>query len=99
VLAVEIHQCGTNNPGLSFDLELLGTQSTTPPKLTATLAGAGFRLTWPAWGLDFTLYSASNLTPPVAWSPVANAMSLSSGLNTISVDAMGESRFFRLQRQ
>jgi hypothetical protein len=83
---------------LYFAVKGLPFPSATPPKLTATLAGTGLSLTWPASGLDFTLYSASNLTPPVGWFAVTNAMCLSNSLNTIRVDATGRCAFFRLQQ-
>ncbi|MGH8247898.1 MAG: hypothetical protein ACREUU_15870, partial [Gammaproteobacteria bacterium] len=59
--------------------------------------GGLITLVWPATSQSYTLHSATNLTPPVAWAPVPGA-SMSDGVWRLAIapDADG-SRFYRLQ--
>lgn len=53
---------------------------------------------WPSCVSPFTLYSTSNLTPPIAWSPVTNAIINQNMTQTVSWQARGAAnrQFFRL---
>jgi hypothetical protein len=98
VLAVEIHQNSPVSQDISFDLELAPAGTRTLPRLTASRNGGRLRLVWPLWAADFRLYSVTNLTPPVAWSEVADRIQ-SQGPQwraDISISD-GDSRFFRLE--
>ena len=69
-----------------------------PPSL-AILPEAAGQLTfkWPLWATNFTLYSATNLAPPVLWAPVTNASTAAGNDVVVTVPmASGGTRFFRL---
>lgn len=54
-------------------------------------------LSWPIWGSNATLYAATNLLPPVHWSPVTNAVLSQGGTNTVTVPIDEGRRFFQLR--
>jgi hypothetical protein len=68
------------------------------PTLGVRLGGGSLTVTWPGWATDWQLRSATNLTPPVVWSPVTNAVQNDGTAFsvTLSTDA-NASRFYRLQ--
>ena len=54
-------------------------------------------LGWPAWAAAYTLYSTTNLAPPVLWSPATNAaLSTNGAAITATLSATNNTRFFRL---
>jgi hypothetical protein len=60
-------------------------------------AGAGaLGLNWPGWADDWVLYSATNLTPPVVWTPVTNAVGSNGGQFNVSVPLAAPAQYFRL---
>lgn len=63
--------------------------------------GAGaLVLTWPASSVGFALSTATNLIPPVVWSPVTNAPALVNNQWQISLPPEGSAGlFYRLQAQ
>jgi hypothetical protein len=54
-------------------------------------------INWPGWASNWMLYSATNLTPPVAWTSVTNAVSSSNGFFNVSMPFGPDARFFRLE--
>jgi uncharacterized repeat protein (TIGR03803 family) len=60
-----------------------------PPRLAIALAGPYVILTWSSNFVGFNLQSATNLTPPVAWGPVA-------GQYTVPDPIVGKQKFYRL---
>jgi hypothetical protein len=48
---------------------------TTPPRpvFSASLSATNILLAWPNWASNFTLYSTTNLAPPIAWIPVSTS--------------------------
>jgi hypothetical protein len=71
-----------------------------PPTLGIAPASSGeSALSWPAWAAHFTLYSATNLSPPVTWSPVTNVVSSQGDMNTVTTPLDPGSRFFQLRMQ
>jgi hypothetical protein len=98
VVAVEIHQNLPTSQDISFALELAPTGVRTLPWLATSRDGGLLRLTWPLWAADFRLYSVTNLTPPVAWSEVANLIqSQGPQWRTDIPISNGDARFFRLE--
>ncbi len=99
VLAVEIHQDRTNSSDLSFNFELTGTALMSTNAALALAQDAGsLLLSWPADAGLFSLYSTTNLTPPVMWTPVVGTRVLSNGVWSLSLgNATNGQRFFRLQ--
>lgn len=70
------------------------------PDLAINTAGGNTSLVWPASGVGFALYTATNLTPPVSWTLCTNQPVLANNEWQISMSP-GEdtSRFYRLQSQ
>jgi hypothetical protein len=70
------------------------------PGISVSFGGAGLvNLTWPQWASPLTLYSTTNLAPPVSWSPVGGAVVSSNGWLNLSVRLTNGSYFYRLQWQ
>jgi putative alpha-1,2-mannosidase len=69
------------------------------PSLDTTLSAGGHQiaLSWPGWATNYTLYSATNLLGPTAWSPVTNAPQASNGTLYLNLPATnGQQQYFRL---
>jgi len=72
-----------------------------PPPLTIIADGANVVLTWPAADTGFTttgysVESATNLVPPVAWQTNSTAPIVIGGQNVIISPISGSQMFFRL---
>ena len=80
-------------------MELTGTVVLVqPPELQATLAGSTLILTAPDAASYFTLHSATNLTPPVLWTPATNTVVLTNNQWRVTLPAATNGhRFYRLQ--
>lgn len=99
LVAVEVHQNGTNSSDLGFDFALAGNISPAPPALNLSRADALFTFTWPDWAGGLALHATTNLAPPVIWSPVTNASVLTNNQFRLTLTApTNGTRFFRLQR-
>ena len=83
--------CGTgpNAPVVSLFLSL--------PTLGAVMSASALTLVWPDWASDWVLCSAASLTPPVAWSPVTNAISSTNGGLFVTLFPGPGAEFFHLQ--
>ncbi len=92
VLAAEVHQILPDSSDLGFAAALNGLLAfPQAPTLHATLAG-------PADATWFTLHSATNLTPPVVWTPDPSTAVLTNNQWRVMVPiATNGSRFYRLQ--
>jgi hypothetical protein len=67
-----------------------------PPALGVAAANKnGIIFTWAAIA-GFNLYSATNLSPPIAWSLVTNSPAIADGTNTLTLSATGAASFFQL---
>ena len=99
VLAVEIHQDRTNSSDLSFNFELTGTAlMSTNAVLTLAQDAGSLLLSWPADAGLFSLYSATNLTPPATWSRLTNEPSLLGQQWQMALPpTTNAQRFYRLQ--
>ena len=99
VLAAEVHQVLPDSSDLGFDAALSGLLAfPAAPALQATLAGSSLILTAPADAVWFTLSSATNLTPPVVWTPDAATAVLTNNLWRVTLPAATNGqRFYRLQ--
>jgi hypothetical protein len=53
-------------------------------------------LGWPSWANDWGLFAATNLTPPVVWAVVTNAVGTNNGQFIVSLPMNSTARFFRL---
>jgi hypothetical protein len=69
------------------------------PLLSLNPGGANLSLTWPATGVGFTLYTATNLAPPVNWAAATNQPLFTNSQWQITLPAAASgSRFYRLQQ-
>lgn len=87
-----IGNCGTGATSAAISVALL------PPTLGFAVTGTSgtFTVSWPTWGSNWTLWSATNLTPPVTWSAVTNSAASSNGQLTITVPIKSGGAYFRL---
>ncbi len=69
-----------------------------PPALNITQTSGQTVIAWPYNAVGFTLESSSNLST-TNWTPVTNAVEISSGQNTITNPAATGTRFYRLHFQ
>lgn len=70
----------------------------TLPELNITSVPSGVSLSWPLRSVPFALYRATNLVPPVNWSPVTNRPASSNGTCTVVLPANSTwAGFYRLQ--
>jgi hypothetical protein len=99
LLAVEVHQSSATSSDLSFDLELLGTPDVAYlPALSVSASGGSLAISWPADAGSFTLLTATNLTPPVAWTAAADPVVLSNNLWRVPLSNISnQTRFFQLR--
>jgi hypothetical protein len=73
------------------------TASYVRPLLSLQESGSSLVLSWPGWAGTMSLYSATNLSPPVDWTIMTNAPTASNSVLTLSVPSADGNRFFRLQ--
>jgi len=72
----------------------------TPPLTISAESGGGIFLSWPLSAVGFALVTATNLTRPVDWVPVTNALVSSNNQWQISLSPSNETaRFYSLQFQ
>ena len=73
--------------------------ATNRPSLTITRSGANVLVAWPlSADPGYALQSATNLVPPVTWSPVPNAVTISINQNIVSLPGSADAMYFRLQK-
>ena len=54
-------------------------------------------LSWPAWATNYNVYTATNLSTPIAWQPVTNAPMSNSGMFYLNLPITNTGqRFYRL---
>jgi cytochrome c peroxidase len=85
---------------LSFLLELDGTEPAAPfpsPRLEVSQAGNSILLRWPGFATTFSLRSTTDLTPPIAWTPVTNAVQNTGGVFSVLLPLDQARRFFLLR--
>jgi hypothetical protein len=67
-----------------------------PPALSIGLGG-GTLLSWPGSGVGFGLYTATNLAPPVVWTPATNQPVLTNDQWQITLPVGKSTVFFRIE--
>ncbi len=87
-----VSNCGTGNTSPVVSVAL------PRPVLGGGLDAAGgtFKINWPAWGTNWTLWCATNLLPPITWVPITNSIVSSNGQLNVTLPIGTGSRFFRL---
>ena len=71
------------------------TASFEQPVITATVAGSELNLAWPQWAGAMQLYSATNLSSPVAWTLVTNTAVTSNNELNVTVPMTNTVQFFQ----
>jgi hypothetical protein len=66
------------------------------PALAMNVNAGALTLNWPGWAADWNLFAATNLTPPVVWLPVTNAVGSNDGAFSVTLPLGSAARFFRL---
>jgi hypothetical protein len=51
---------------------------------------------WPGWASDWLLYSTTNLTPPIFWFPITNAVGSNNAQFNVTLPMGSGNQFFRL---
>ncbi|MGA9452810.1 MAG: S8 family serine peptidase [Verrucomicrobiia bacterium] len=64
--------------------------------LTVGLANSNAVISWPAEPTSFQLQSATSLNPPVSWTSITNAVTITNNQNVVSLPVGSGNRFFRL---
>ena len=99
ILAIEVHQNALTSSDLAMNFELTGNVAIPAlPALSLNSQPSALTLTWPADASYFTVHSATNLTPPIIWTPLTNAPVLLGNEWRVTLPAATNGqRFFRLQ--
>lgn len=66
------------------------------PALVESFSGNSMSIQWPVWANNWQLYYATNLTPPVAWSPVTTGIYTNGSQMSVTISATNTACFFRL---
>jgi hypothetical protein len=66
------------------------------PSLSVNVSANALALNWPGWANDWILYAATNLTPPVVWTAVTNAVGTNNGQFNVGLPLNSAASFFRL---
>jgi uncharacterized repeat protein (TIGR03803 family) len=82
---------GTNGFGTIFSLPI-------GPQLGSIRSGTNLVFTWATNQPVFNLQNTTNLTPPVTWTNVSNAVLIVNGQNTVTNSSTGPSKYYRLAR-
>ncbi|MEI7729440.1 MAG: Ig-like domain-containing protein [Verrucomicrobiota bacterium] len=99
-LAAVVHQSAVNSSDLFFNLQLSGQQLQPPPKVTLGGGTNGFNFSWPDWAAGLSLWSATNLAPPVNWTLLTNGIIVSNGQTILNLPPeTRRTRYFRLISQ
>ena len=77
-------------------VEIVRAPVITPPSLSVSLSGSHAAMVWPASATAFSLYSTTNLAPPINWLPVTNSPLILGSNRSVTLPTSGELRFFRL---
>ena len=95
MIAVEIHQNGTNSSDLTFALELRAAEN--DPWLSIERRVAEAVLRWPYPSSNYVLQGASNPNPAL-WSAVPALVTVTNGQNVTTVPTSGGPQFYRLRK-
>ena len=74
------------------------TETPTPLRLVIARSGTNLVLSWPASATGYFLEQNSNLTQPYGWSLVGLPVSVTKGLNTVTIPLSEGMTFYRLTR-
>jgi hypothetical protein len=67
------------------------------PQITLGVDGQ-FQISWPSDAVGFVLEKATNLTPPVVWSPTSDSVIATNGQNVVTITNGDSAAFYRLRQ-
>jgi hypothetical protein len=99
--SIQMYPSGTD-PNSGYDEGIWSTQIsqlivTAPPQLAIVPSGTNVVVSWPLYASSYQLFSATNLTPPVAWSSVTRNSDTNGIVISVTLPRTGNGMFFRLQ--
>jgi hypothetical protein len=96
-----VHTGQTGNSWAAFatEVQAFAAPVPAPPMLTASAASNGIAISWPGSPSNYVLEAATNLLPPITWSPVANTPQTAGDQQRVIVAPASNQQFFRLHRQ
>jgi hypothetical protein len=77
--------------------ETVNVSVSVPPTLGFACTTNQVKLSWPIAPAGFMIESATNLSPPILWSPLTNPVQIIRGHNNVTVIVTNNNRFFRLR--
>ncbi|HZO84839.1 MAG TPA: glycosyl hydrolase [Verrucomicrobiae bacterium] len=98
-MAAEVHNQNLTSTDMGFDFELTADAIVNPlPTLQMARSPTAIILSWQAAASYFTLYSATSLASPIAWTRVMSPPVLTNGYWSVSISAgMSGNQFFTLK--
>jgi predicted alpha-1,6-mannanase (GH76 family) len=66
------------------------------PALSMSVRANAIGISWPTWASDWALYTTTNLTSPIVWTPVTNPIGTNNGLLNVTMPMDSQTRFYRL---
>jgi hypothetical protein len=69
------------------------------PTMSYSTGVNSLELRWPGWASGWQLYAATDLNPPIAWTPVTNSISSSNGEFFVELPYSRATEFFNLISQ
>jgi hypothetical protein len=99
---IQMYPSGTDTTS-GFDEGIWSTQITqlivtTPPSLAIVPSGTNVLVSWPLYASGYQLFSATSLTPPVAWLSVTQKPFTNGIVISVAIPHANGSKFFRLQK-
>ncbi|MGH7978784.1 MAG: DUF2341 domain-containing protein, partial [Limisphaerales bacterium] len=80
-------------------LQSYSTVNRSGPSLSLNFSGGNASFVWPSSGVGYALYTATNLTPPVLWTPCAGQPVWTNDQWQVSLAPSAAARYYRLQSQ
>jgi hypothetical protein len=80
-------------------LQITVDNAVTPPVLSIQVSGSNLEILWPSSTTGFSLYSSTNLMPPVVWLSMTNTPILQGDDWMVVIPLDGAPQFFRLEAQ
>lgn len=89
-----VGNCGTGTASVATSVTLL----LPALQFVASSNGETLTISWPAWANNWSLWYATNLSPPITWLPVTNPVISSNGETMVTIPVQSPDVFFRLSR-
>jgi alpha-L-fucosidase 2 len=97
MLGVQSSASGGGYSLAEFQVFGVGSTTSAPLILNAALTTNGnITVSWPTPSASYFLEAATNLTPPITWSPVTNSIVNQNGSNQTTITPAGDATFFVL---